>query len=110
MGAILQIALLCLIAKQRAMLFMPRLRMAMIDLPDDALKASERALHGIAFHTRAQYSTALISVASAILDRENATLDRAAKVARSFDKSLMSMTREDVQACEIAAAIISLKS
>ncbi len=37
-------------------------------------------------------------------------LEMAAVVAKSFDKSIMSMTREDVQACEIADAIRALKT
>ena len=51
------------------------------------------------------YETALASVDAAEQRGYQRGMEDAAKVARSFDKSLMSMTPLDVQACEIAQAI-----
>ena len=60
----------------------------MTDIPEAYLAKAEAALHGMAFYSRPEYSSALVRVASALMEAEARGeargMERAAKMAGEF--------------------------
>ena len=87
----------------------------MTDIPEAYLAKAEAALHGMAFYSRPEYSSALVRVASALMEAEASGeargMERAAKIAELHvdasicDKSWTATEAGRLFASSIATAI-----